>query len=1000
MMKYLLARLPALLLASIVGLIVSSSAFGQATIVIENGDTPGSGTGFYDTTPATPVGGNTGTTVGEQRLIAFQAAANIWGATLTSGPTIVIRASWSSTMPCGTTSGTLASSGTTSLRANFANAPFNSFWYGVALANALAGSDPNPANAEINATFNLNVGTSGCLTNTTWYYGLDNNHGPNGTDLFAVCLHEFAHGLGFASFTNAETGVLPGTAPNIFPGIYEKFLLDNTTGKTWPDMTDAERVASALNTRRLAWNGPQVTSDVPSVLGLGTPLFRVNSPPALAVIYQIGTATFGPPLSSPGVTGDLAQAIPTDGCSAIGGAVSGKTALIDRGTCTFVTKVKNAQNAGATGVVIVNNVAGSPPPGMPGTDFTITIPSLMITQSDGDNIKAQLGFPVNATLTQDPAVRTGADPSGRALLFTPNPVSGGSSVSHWDASALPNQLMEPGINNDLTHSVTTPQDLTLSLLKDIGWSTGPPPPPPSPPANDNFANAQLIGGCSGSVTGTNAGGTHEPGEPSHDSATPPDLGAASVWYQWQAPGTGSVTITTAGSNYDTMLGVYTGTSVSTLTTIAKNDDVDPGIVRTSTVTFDPIAGTIYRIAVDGWGGETGSITLNWTESNCWQPTTLTSGQVEIKTWIFEGKTSAYVKLLFPDAGYRVADWGTPVRVSNDFSVDAVVEKFNGASVQALKTTAQIYDLGVLIPDNYNFIFKNSGTTVKSQAFTVGGPVVPNPIDGAREFVRWQYKDFLSREPDIPGWDHWEGEITMCSDPAQRNPGETEPQCVERKRANTSAAFFLSPEFQNTGYFVLRVYRGSLGRMPFFGGSGDNAKDEFTRDAATVAAGIVVNDSLSPAIINSNKQAFVNQFVTRADFLAIYGGLNNTEYVNKLFQTTGITPTSTERQDLIDQLDAGAANARASVLFKIVDGTNTITDGALQFLTPYGHAFYDQQFNPGFVQMEYFGYMKRDPDDGGYAFWLGKLNSFGNWVDAQMVLAFINSPEYRARFGQP
>ena len=482
----------------------------------------------------------------------------------------------------------------------------------------------------------------------------------------------------------------------------------------------------------------------------------------------------------------------------------------------------------------------------------------------------------------------------------------------------------------------------------------------------------------------------------------------SVWYQWQAPSTGSATITTSGSDFDTILSVYTGSSVGGLTLVPNgtNDDVVPGSDVTSSVTINVTQGTIYRIVVngydnDGTGGDTGNIKLNWTEActDSWQPTTLTSGQVVINTWTFQGRTSAYVKLLFPDAGYRVSDWGQAIRSGNDFTANATVEKFTGTSVQALKTTAQIYDLGPLSAGDYNFIFKNSGTTVKSLAFTVGGPVVPNPIDGAREFVRWQYKDFLSREPDVPGWDHWTGEITLCSDPAQRNPGETEPQCVERKRANTSAAFFLSPEFQNTGYFVLRVYRGSLGRMPFFGGSGDNTKDEFTRDAATVSAGIVVNNSLSPTVINSNKQAFANQFVTRGDFLGIYGGLNNTQYVDALFLTTGINASAPDRAALVNGLN-NATETRASVLLKVVDGTTTVTDGALVFNTTYGKAFYDQQFNPGFVQMEYFGYMKRDPDDGGYTFWLGKLNQFGNFVDAQMVLAFIASPEYRARFGQP
>ena len=187
-------------------------------------------------------------------------------------------------------------------------------------------------------------------------------------------------------------------------------------------------------------------------------------------------------------------------------------------------------------------------------------------------------------------------------------------------------------------------------------------------------------------------------------------------------------------------------------------------------------------------------------------------------------------------------------------------------------------------------------------------------------------------------------------------------------------------------------------MPFFGGSGDPTKDEFTRDAATVSAGIVVNNALDPAVINANKQAFANAFVNRAEFLGIYGQLTNDQYVDRLFQTTGVAPTAEERMQLIDGLNQGTEN-RGSVLFKIVDGTNTGSSGQLIFQTRYGQLFYEQQFNPGFVQMEYFGYLRRDPDDAGYAFWLAKLNQFGgNFVNAEMVKAFIISSEYRQRFG--
>ena len=385
----------------------------------------------------------------------------------------------------------------------------------------------------------------------------------------------------------------------------------------------------------------------------------------------------------------------------------------------------------------------------------------------------------------------------------------------------------------------------------------------------------------------------------------------------------------------------------------------------------------------------------------WSQTALTGPQVEMKSWTLalDNHTYVYAKLTFPDAGFRVTDWGNATRSGNNFTSDATVERFNGMSEIATSNTAQIWDLGVLTAGNYTFAFKNSGTTVKTLNFTVSSTAPPpNIIDGAREFVRWQYKDFLRREPDLPGWAHWEGEITQCTNPAFRLPGETEEKCVDRKRDNTSAAFFLSPEFSNVGYFVLRVYRGSLGRMPHFGG-GSGPNDEFTRDAATVGLNIVQNDALVPSQINANKQAFVNAFVTKPEFRAIYDLLTNTQYVDKLFQTTGINPSSTDRSALINGLNVGS-ETRASVLFKIVDGTTTIADGHLVFNTTYGKAFYDSQFNAAFVQMEYFGYLQRDPDPGGFAFWLGKLNTFGDWKNAEMVRAFIVSPEYRSRFGQP
>jgi len=172
----------------------------------------------------------------------------------------------------------------------------------------------------------------------------------------------------------------------------------------------------------------------------------------------------------------------------------------------------------------------------------------------------------------------------------------------------------------------------------------------------------------------------------------------------------------------------------------------------------------------------------------------------------------------------------------------------------------------------------------------------------------------------------------------------------------------------------------------------------------VATGSVVNDQLDPNVINANKRAFIEQFVTKPAFRTIYDSLNSQQFVDKLFETTGINASAADRATLVNGLNGingqPATETRSSVVFKVVDGTTTQAGGALVFNTSYGQAFYAKEFDDAFVFMEYIGYLRRNPDQGGYEHWLGKLKLYGNWMDAQMVLAFISSPEYRARFGQP
>ena len=330
----------------------------------------------------------------------------------------------------------------------------------------------------MSANFNVNLGQANCLTGTFFYLGLDNNHGSN-VDLVAVLLHEFGHGLGFSTVTNGTTGVQIAGIPSIF----DRFLLDTTVGLTWNNMTNAQRVASAVNNLNLVWNGPIAVNAAPSVLtGIAEAVVTSTGVPVnVAGTYLLGRASFGGALTTVGVTADLMPVADQGGgggCTAFNAvntlAVNGKIALIDRGTCAFTVKAKNAQLAGAIGVIIANNAAGAAP-AMTGSDPTVTIPTVSVSLADATTLKDALRFRsrtrsgVVTTLRNSLTVLSGVDSANRPRMFAPNPFQGGSSVSHWDVSLFRNQLMEPAINGDLTHSVVSPFDLSFALLSDLGW---------------------------------------------------------------------------------------------------------------------------------------------------------------------------------------------------------------------------------------------------------------------------------------------------------------------------------------------------------------------------------------------------------------------------------------------------------------------------------------------------------------------------------------------------
>ncbi len=483
--------------------LLAATTAQAATIVIQNRDP--AGVGFNDPTPVAPVGGNPGTTLGQQRFNVYRAAADIWEQNLQSTVPIVVSAGWEA-LTCTASSAVLGSAGAWNVWSSDDVAiPLSvpSTWYPQALANKLAGFDiptflaiPDDGsgygNVDIKTQFNVNLGNANCLSGTPFYLGLDGNAGTK-VNFMATLLHELGHGLGFSVLT---VNTANGSRFLGLPSIWEGFMTDNTTGKTWLQMTNAERTASTINFQKLAWSGPNAAAAAPIVLAPGViPKVTITGPAAGPTTgdHVIGTASFGQVIAQTPLVGELMPvvALTTGGTPALTGpgcgplsaadklAVQGRFALIDRGVCGFAVKVKNAQLAGATGVLIADNVTAAVT-GLGGTDPTITIPAARISKADGDALKVQLAkrsrtaSGVFATLVAPfSGLLAGADAQNRPLLYTPNPRIAGSSVSHWDISTTPNQLMEPNISADLTTVLKPPKDLTVPLLLDLGWTTSP-----------------------------------------------------------------------------------------------------------------------------------------------------------------------------------------------------------------------------------------------------------------------------------------------------------------------------------------------------------------------------------------------------------------------------------------------------------------------------------------------------------------------------------------------
>jgi hypothetical protein len=259
----------------------------------------------------------------------------------------------------------------------------------------------------------------------------------------------------------------------------------------------------------------------------------------------------------------------------------------------------------------------------------------------------------------------------------------------------------------------------------------------------------------------------------------------------------------------------------------------------------------------------------------------------------------------------------------------------------------------------------------------------NPIDQAEFFVRQHYIEFLTREPDPTGLAFWRDQITSCG---------ADSQCVDIRRINASAAFFLSIEFRATGYLVYRMYKAAYGNLA--GAPVPIRLGDFLPDTREISNGLVVGLPGWEQVAENNKNAFAAGFVTRSRFTIVYPTtMSPALFVDTLYANAGVSSSAAERAVVISEFGSatttGDAAARARVLLRVAENSTLA----------------QLEFNKAFVLMQYFAYLRRSPDDApdadftGFAFWLSKLDQFnGNFVNAEMVKAFLLSAEYRERFG--
>lgn len=576
--------------------------------------------------------------------------------------------------------------------------------------------------------------------------------------------------------------------------------------------------------------------------------------------------------------------------------------------------------------------------------------------------------------------------------FTTDGADGWQS-SHWkhtNGCGAYIGIMDPAIPSGCRRTITSSDILALAHFGyNLTNSVAPPPAPPlpTPPPNDNFANGQTITGCTGSTDGSTFGATSETGEPNHAPGdTSADSPGRTIWYFWTPSGSGTTTITTAGSDFDTLLSVYTGDSLGSLTRVGSNDDVQLGVVLTSSVTLNTNGGTTYRIAVDGWGGDSGSVKLNWTgcvsgpfssptPTATSSPAPTSSSVIQFFTNVFVVAEAGGTQLITvtrtgDTSGTSSVDYRTTDR--DNFTVNCAARsgtafaRCDFATVVSTLTFApgevskgftvpilddsyaegdETFSLSLSNPTGGSLGILSTTNVVISDNETADGtnPILQTNAAGISFFVRQHYLDFLGREPEPS--EPWSSVLNGCV--AQFNTDGNSP-AANCDRLFVSGSFFGSPEFKDKGFYIIGMYRVAFNRLPTY--------TEFSVDLASISG-------TTAAEVFAKRAAYAGSFIPRTDFSAIYGAKTNADYVNYLmsgglgqnYNLTSITtkdPTIPDTgakvtlttADLIGRMNTGALT-RAQVLRAIAQSDEIVQN---------------KEAVNSFVASQYYGYLRRTP----------------------------------------